>query len=326
MGMDPMNVATALNRKYLRYAAVMLWSLCENNPGPVRVFLLHSELTEDDIRELKDVLRQFEAEICDIKIDRTLFGDRLPYNEQWSIETYYRLQLPDLLPPETKRLFYIDVDIIVNKSLRELYAADFQGNDLLATEDSCGTKTWELYTEKQKEVFQDRYQAGFRYFNAGFILMNMAQIRKSCRFETYQKTMEAWNYQMSAPDQDILNDVHWEKTGYLDYNQYDLFARIAHNCGISYEHVRDAVSIVHYAGDKPWDAGSFHFDIERLWWDYAKKTPYYQELLEEFLYKTMTDTCLEEYVADLLRQIEQANNQLKESLGLNQRLLAMLQK
>lgn len=29
----------------------------------------------------------------------------------------------------------------------------------------------------------------------------------------------------------------------------------------------------------------FHCDIEHLWWEYAKLTPFYQELLEETILK-----------------------------------------
>ena len=35
-----MNVATALNRKYLLYTGVMLTSLCENNPCHIDIYIL----------------------------------------------------------------------------------------------------------------------------------------------------------------------------------------------------------------------------------------------------------------------------------------------
>lgn len=44
-----MNIATALNRKYLEYTVVMLCSLCENNNEHIDAYLLHSELTTQDI-------------------------------------------------------------------------------------------------------------------------------------------------------------------------------------------------------------------------------------------------------------------------------------
>ena len=41
LDMGLMNVATALNRKYLLYTGVMLTSLCENNPCHIAVSYTH---------------------------------------------------------------------------------------------------------------------------------------------------------------------------------------------------------------------------------------------------------------------------------------------
>ena len=85
-------------------------------------------------------------------------------------------------------------------------------------------------------------------------------------------------------------------------------------------------AIIHYTGYKPWEAGNCHYDIEKRWWDYARRTPFYQELLEEFLDQSLTDGHLEAYIQELLEKLDTSQKQLQESLGLNQRLLAMLQK
>lgn len=106
-----------------------------------------------------------------------------------------------------------------------------------------------------------------------------------------------WNYEMNAMDQDILNYVHWEKVGYIDYERYDLFARMAHNAGHTYVDVKENVAIIHYAGYKPWDADNCHFDIEQIWWDYAKLTPWYHELLEMFLHEIMWNRTLETIIS-----------------------------
>ena len=53
MGDLIMNIATALNRKYLEYTVVMLCSLCENNNEHIDAYLLHSELTPQDIDLIK---------------------------------------------------------------------------------------------------------------------------------------------------------------------------------------------------------------------------------------------------------------------------------
>lgn len=109
-----MNVATALNRKYLLYTGVMLTSLCENNPCHIDVYILHSELTDKDIQRLKDCLDKYDVTIYLLYIEKDKFAGRMYTDKMWSIEAYYRLMLLDVLPPNVKRMFYFDVDIIVN--------------------------------------------------------------------------------------------------------------------------------------------------------------------------------------------------------------------
>lgn len=320
-----MNIATALNRKYLMYTGVMLHSLCQNNPVPVRAFLLHSELADPDILLLKDSLSAFNIEIVPLAVNPLLFSSRLPRNTQWSIETYYRLALMELLPEDVDRLLYLDVDMIVNQSLEEIYNIDFQDNEIIATIDSCGKKTWDKFGQKQKEMFEDLVNRGYQYFNAGFMLLNIQQMQKKYSFDTYLKAIEEWNYQMDAPDQDILNYVHALKVGYIDCWKYDLFARIAHGEGYTYDQVKANTAVIHYAGTKPWDADNCHFDIEQLWWDYARLTPFYSQLLEEFLHKTMFDSTLETYINGILKDANELQAQLNKSLELNQKLLSIIQ-
>lgn len=319
-----MNIATALNKKYVLYTIVMLTSLCENNREHVTAYILNSELDEGDIQSMRKGLGAYDITIVPIHISKERFDVRVPTNIQWTLETYYRLFLMDLLPEDVNRLLYLDVDLIVNQSLKELYHTDFQGAEILAAEDACGNPGWNGYAGKAKEMFEPIRQKGHKYFNAGVMLMNIAELRRHYRFADYCKAMEEWDYQMQAPDQDILNYVHWQKIKYIDYGKYDLFARIAHNNGVTYEEVKAHVAIVHFAGDKPWETRNVHYDIEQIWWDYAKLTPHYYELLESFVYLTMNDTYLEEEFRKVMDQKSGLENNLKESLELNQKLLGMI--
>lgn len=319
-----MNIATALNKKYLLYTGVMLISLCENNKEHINAYLLNSELDDGDIARLENALANYDIEIISLKIDKEQFDARLPRNSQWSLETYYRLMLLDILPKDMERLLYLDVDLIVNKSLAELYNVDFEGDEIIAAEDICGMRTEESFGPKQKEMFAPMFEQGYRYFNAGVMLFNLDKMRKKHSFATYMAAVEEWNYQMEAPDQDILNYVHWNRVGYVDFATYDLFARIAHNQGYTYERVKSDVAIVHYAGYKPWDVENCHFPIEQLWWDYAKLAPFYYELLEELQCKLMMDGTLEQTIKNLMNENGELKSKVAQLLSINERLMALL--
>ena len=189
-----MNIATALNRKYLEYTAVMLCSLCENNHEHIDAYILHSELTDKDINTLKNSLSKYDITIIPLMINRSDFDTRLPRNSQWSIETYYRLMLMDILPDNIDRILYLDVDLIINGSVEEFYHVDFKGDEVIVADDSNGKRSRDTFGSKQAEMFKDMLDNGFRYFNAGVMLFNVQEIRKIHNFNTYMKAVEEWDY------------------------------------------------------------------------------------------------------------------------------------
>ena len=69
--------------------------------------------------------------------------------------------------------------------------------------------------------------------------------------------------------------------------------------------MKDTVHVIHYATSKPWNGNCLHFDIEQLWWDYAKLTPFYNEFLEQMVYETVTSTEVLQYVTALQQENEQ---------------------
>lgn len=315
-----MNVAVALNRKYFIYTYVMLTSLYENNKeNRITVYVLHSELTEEQIAEFQKLAENYGGKVVSVYVDRDKFSDQLPTTTEWSLETYYRLMMPDLLPETVERILYLDVDIIVNQNLWEFYSQDFEGKLFCVCRDVL-----ELKMEQHRQIFSKFLEQGFVYFNAGVMLWNMEEIRKKYHFADYMKLAEQLEYKMMAPDQDLLNYYHWREVKYADAAVYNQFARAAHNQGKSYEDVKNQVAILHYAGTKPWGADNVHFDIEKIWWDYAKKTPYHAGLCEEFVNRAMTDETMEQYVRELMENNNILQQNLNDSLQLNQRLLAMI--
>jgi lipopolysaccharide biosynthesis glycosyltransferase len=216
----------------------------------------------------------------------------------------------EILTDAEDRALYLAGDMIINKSLSELYHEDFGDALIIACDDKSGLNTPDRYGPKHNEMFIQAYENGYRYFNAGVMLLNISKMREKYTFQTYLDAINAWNYQMEAPDQDILNWVHWREVAYVDCMVYDLFARVAHNAGITYEEVKDNVAIIHFAGAKPWNNENVHFDIERLWWDYARETPFYEKMLIGFVETAMSDKTVEQYIKNLVIKFGERRNSL----------------
>lgn len=75
--------------------------------------------------------------------------------------------------------------------------------------------------------------------------------------------------------------------------------------------MKDTVHVIHYATSKPWNGNCLHCDIEQLWWDYAKLTPFYNEFLEQMVYETINSTEVFQYVTAL----QQENKQLYQIIS-----------
>ena len=111
------NIAIALNKNLLLQSCVLLASIAVNNPDEaVRVYVLHSELTDEDIELMQKTIDDYYSyQIIPVFLERNLFSD-LPEKSYWSLEAYYRLMLTDILPDDVSRILYLDIDIIVNKN------------------------------------------------------------------------------------------------------------------------------------------------------------------------------------------------------------------
>lgn len=323
--MEKINVAAALNSKYMRYTYVMLTSLFVNEPDShIRVFILHNDLTENDKGALENLVKQYGNEIVFLHIAKVDFPVELPTTEMWSLETYFRLMLLDVLPDDVEKLLYIDVDIIINKPIKFLYDTDFEGKNFCVCKDMTAMMP---FGDSRDEIFKSYFDNGFVYFNAGLMLWNVAKLREEgYSFEKYMELAKELEYKMLAPDQDLLNYMHWNQVKFVDEYQYDLFSRMAYNTGIHYEDVKQETTIVHYAGMKPWEGEYLHYDIEQLWWDYAKMTPFYHELLEEFLWANLNKPVVYDMVMRMSQEKRQLKEELDKSVEMCRRMLQMMEK
>lgn len=295
-----MNIGISLNHKYVKYAYVMLTSLFVNNKEEdIIVYAMEADLTDEDKNVLQNLATQYHQNLICVHVDISDYVDELPTTSEWSVETYFRLQMSDLLPLSVERLLYIDIDVIVNKSISNLYESDFEEALFVVCPDAVSHIPFGDVRDALFAEIQDK----MCYFNAGVMLWNLKQLRlEQYDFQYYLNLARELNYQILAPDQDLLNYAHWDRLRYVDANQYDFYARIGHSCGVTYEEVKQAVSIVHYVGYKPWSGEFWNYDIEQLWWDYAKKTPYYVELLEDFLHSSLYTDTMEVSLETLLKQ------------------------
>lgn len=280
-----MNVCFATNRNYVSVSLVMLYSLFYNNPNAdIHVYVFHCELTEDDYNAFSLLAASWSQQITLVYVPPQLF-EKLPTTDCWSKETYFRLLMPTLLPSNIDRFLYLDVDVIINKSIQEFYMMNFSGSDCIACEDILMNRIHKNY---YFENFEDLKDKDFTYFNAGIMLWNLKQVRKNYHFTTYIQTLIKYISVLECLDQDILNVIHCGKALTVPWQQYNLQISIAAQKHFRADTVRSVSHIIHFCGPKPWDPNVnfeeyYHIkdsnftELAQIWKDYehALEQEYY---------------------------------------------------
>ena len=298
-----MYIAIAINDRYTPYAYVMLTSLFAHHAkGSLAVYILQSDLTEESKRLLCALGENYGQEIVfvTVSLEHALAGlgeaarktaDALPTTESWSKEMYYRLLLGELLPKEVVRALYLDVD-----------DAMVQGN----------------FSQEQQELFENL--GDVRYFNSGVLLYNLEIIRKQYKFASYIDVARQYNYRLTNPDQDILNYVHAGKVKYIDNARYNIFSQTAELSYGGYDYIAAQGIVIHFAGRKPWNYNGVHYGVEKIWWDYARQTPFYQDMLEQVFYDGLRDDSYQT-IMNLLQENSELKKNLGEAMAICQKLL-----
>ena len=192
-----------------------------------------------------------------------------------SVETYYRLLAPELIP-EYDKILYSDVDVIFREDLSKYYDLDL-GDCYFAGVDN-GSALRPGVREHLKEIGLD-YRKG--YFYAGNIVLNSAKILSDGKMEEFRQ-MGKKNFKQQ--DMDILNIVCNGKikpigpSFCLTLFLYELIVERRQEMVDIYgeEEIDHALKygIVHYNGPKPWKQECLNMDI---WWDYYRRSPVFDE-------------------------------------------------
>lgn len=311
-----MNIAVAANCAFEKYLYVMLTSLFENNKQQeICVYLLSADFEQEQADHFRRLAAKYQQELSFIPIGQDIFPKELPATEKITVETYFRLALPDVLPQELDRVLYLDVDVIVNQPLDELYFIDFEGKAFCACRDTTAATAESL--QKSPVFEQLRKKEDFVYFNAGVLLMNLDKLRPIVSIQYFiEHALKIKDY-LDFYDQDVLNYLFSDDVKFVEVERYNLFARTAYNAGFDYRSVKEHTAIIHYGGVKPWRHEEVRYELERFWWEYAKMTPYYTELLEDIVLKEINTG----YMDQLFRSLKKENDELRQIVNRCMQLL-----
>lgn len=261
--------------EYVGHSAAMLHSVLAQSRGHnVHVHYMHGpDIGAEQEGRLVEMVEREGGTISFLRIpDSELDG--VPTVGFTRKATWYRIFLPELLG-HVDRILYLDSDLIVVDEIAPLWALDLAGHWVGAV----------------TNVFQDNHLhrpgelglAGPRvYFNAGVLLMNLAEMRRDGRTEALRDYAVANAELIEWRDQDALNVVLGSRRLALHprwnvMNSFFLFPRNARVLGRRAR--RQAIrrpAIRHFEGPdalKPWHPGCEQ-SLRELYLRHRRATPW----------------------------------------------------
>lgn len=270
------------------YATMRSICLFSRRRGDLVFHLLHRTLSPQHRADLETIATEFPVELRWYDLDQSpLFEDiaaRMPVNKRLSNIVYARLIVDRLIDPSITRILYLDCDMLVRDDIATLYDWDLQGAPIAAVRDSIGA--W-LVAGRDVANNRDIFDVAHPYFNAGMVLIDVAQWREADIIGRMEQAYADGVMQRIYYDQDLLNLVFQDRWLQLPWRWNLIDARPVHE-GLD-------PAIIHYTGEaKPWftltsmrRSVAFarfyrHVMTNRLFYDFAghRRKRWWQKLLK----------------------------------------------
>jgi lipopolysaccharide biosynthesis glycosyltransferase len=262
-----MEILCACDDRFLPHLATMLCSLLEHNTV-FRIHLFYSLIDDKQLVKLESFVEGYGSTLARYKIDPASLQD-LRVDEHVSIVTYYRVLAPRILPTDIDKVLYLDSDVIVRRSLIELWKTDLRDYALAAVTDQY------IPDCDPERLGALGLPAEVSYFNGGVLLINLKLWRecdipgRALAFARNNREKVRWW------DQDALNAVlvhRWKELPQVWNSQSWSFDKLMPG--------REDAAIVHFSGDtKPWHWSLKHV-FKSEYGRYRLKTPWPRYRLE----------------------------------------------
>ena len=260
---ENIHVALTFDDNYLEHSIVLMTSILANKQDDEKIFFHIVDGGLSDIS--KKILSHMEN--CSVEfhyVDENTFK-QYKKSDYYPVSMLYTMVLPALI--KVDKLIYLDSDMVVNSSLKELWQTDLQDNYVGAVEDANGKKYAKRFGLKNGTDGESRF------FNTGTMLINCKKwLENDIPNRAVKMSMEKTGTTFGF-DQTVLNQLFEGKVKFLDLKFNLQYCPI--NVWPTYENIdeyKNAIknpTIIHYVGDyKPWKQGLGCFNPKQE--DYLK--------------------------------------------------------
>lgn len=248
----PIHVAFALDRRFLGYTAVAAASaaIATNN---LHVHVLHGDDLGDGADRLTTLIEHYGGTPHFYAVDQARLAN-MPVSGHVTLATYFRLSIAELLPKHVSKVIYLDGDLIVRRSLDELYGFSTGDYGIAAVPEPHAHAINRL-----------GLLSGSPYLNAGVLLLDVDRWRQGSYTSQLCEAALAMSSRLQFWDQDLLALFFQNKWAFLPthWNVHHRYFFGENRLPLP----TDEPAIVHFsgAGLKPPDYRVLHPYADEFW-------------------------------------------------------------
>jgi len=273
---SPVHVALSADEGYAAYLCVAIDSVVRNSTSPIQFHVLTRGFKKETTDKIGEHFRSERCQINFLPCDDVDYGEVGGKYPRITVSTMDRLLLPELLPT-TRRVVYLDTDILVLGDIAELFWTEMDGRPIAARGSIApgassgfahlnritGRLSPAMATEFRRRVSL-RCDLAFPTFNAGVLVLDLQQLREM----HFCREFLPFVFRYGINDQELLNFFacgNWSAIP-SSWNSWPT------------QEIVDAPKLVHFVGsNKPWEGNVLPFSD--LWNEYRSRL---ESLLQSF--------------------------------------------
>jgi lipopolysaccharide biosynthesis glycosyltransferase len=267
-----MNIVYSSSDLYAEIAGTSIVSLYESNKDVEKIdlYIIDNGIAETNKNNLLKIAAQYDRTIVflsNVDLEK-MAGTKINVG-RWHLSTFYRLFLCSILPAAVDRVMYIDCDMIILDSLKDVWEMDMHGNYAMGADD-CRSGNYRVNIGLVPEHI---------YINNGFLLIDLKSWRENNIEAKYLEFINRYKGDVTYVDQGVLNGVlgamnkvgllplkYNVQTAFYDFNfeQIKKYRRpvFAYSKEEYEEAIKDPI-IVHFtscfiSGTRPWNKKNNH--------------------------------------------------------------------
>lgn len=293
---DAQHVAFCISDNYSSIVAVTLQSFVDHHTNE-SVFIFHivsEAMSADNLAYLKSVIAPRPSwQLVYHPIEKKNLA-HIPTGP-FTIHTWYRIFLDQLLPEEVEKVLYLDADTLIASSIDELFQIPLENVAIGAAKDQQNF----IIATKQRIGLPQQHT----YVCSGVLLMNLSYWRKHNIAQQILDWAIANAHRLGCPDQDAINVVLREKTVVLPAKWGIIARNFLYDAFYQTEEAAEAYHhpcIIHYAGCAPW------------YYELSKIAPRFQELWYETNKRMEQPVEMRSYFPSIIKRLKALFRHIQE--------------